>query len=51
MVVGVALLGAVGEQSADFAGGEPDQVLVVVITLLRCRGKLSSGAGAPFESR
>ena len=51
MVVWVAGLGGVSEQAADLAGGEPGQIVAVMIMLLACPGKLSTGGGAPFELR
>ncbi len=43
-----------GEHPADLSGGQPDEVraaATVVIMLPGCAGKLSTGAGAPFEQR
>lgn len=51
MLTGMPWIGEGGEQAADLAGGEPDQGIAVVVMLLACRGKLSTGAGAPFERR
>jgi hypothetical protein len=51
MLAGMAQLGGVSEQPADLAGGQADQVAVVMIMLPGCRRKLSTGAGAPFELR
>jgi hypothetical protein len=53
MLSEVLRLGEGGEQAADLACGQPDQVLgpVLAIMLLAGPGKLSTGAGAPFERR
>jgi hypothetical protein len=45
----VAWLDGAGEQAADLAGGQPDELVAVVIMLSARPGKLSAGAGAPFE--
>jgi hypothetical protein len=42
----MAGLGGGGEQAADLAGGETDQLAAVVIMLLGRRGTLSTGPGA-----
>jgi hypothetical protein len=51
VVVAAAGLGGDSEQVADLPGGETDQLAAVLIMPRRCRGKLSTGAGAPFELR
>jgi hypothetical protein len=55
MLVRMPRLDDDSEQAADLAGGQPDQVIgagpAVVIMLAGCPGKLSTGAGAPFEPR
>lgn len=55
MVVWMVRLSDDGEHPADLAGGQPDQLTVgatvIVIMLPGCRGKLSTGGGAPFERR
>jgi len=49
----VARLSEGREQAADLADGQADQVVgvdgSVLIMPLRCPGKLSTAAGAPFE--
>jgi hypothetical protein len=48
-------MGEGGDQPTDLPGGQRDEViaagLAVVMMLRRCPGKLSTGAGAPFEQR
>ena len=51
IVVAAAGLGGDSEQAADLPGGESDQLVAVLIMLLARPGKLSTGAGAPFELR
>ena len=51
VVIAVVLrLREAGEHAADLAGGEGDQ-LALVIMPLRHPGNLSTAAGAPFERR
>jgi hypothetical protein len=50
MVAGVPGLDGAGEELADLAGSEVDQLAVMVMPR-RCPAKLSTGAGAPFERR
>jgi hypothetical protein len=55
MLTGVLRMGQCGEQVADLAGGQRDEIgradQVVVIMPRACPGKLSTAAGAPFERR
>jgi hypothetical protein len=51
VLVRMPCLGPRSEQAPDLAGSEADQLLGSAVMRHRCPGKLSTGAGAPFERR